>query len=293
MVDSKGLSREYESAVADVVGFLAGGEVTVERDVYLPGRQSDTPRQIDILVRGPMFGLSEATLVIDCKRYSKKLDVNDVGQFAQALADVGAVAGWIVSTKGASRAAQQLASRQRGIRTEIMSIEELLGWSPPGTRHVTLGVPQAHLDRALVITRKAGFRVTRDASPQEKAATEGEILLNAYRHYGMQEHEKHRQDCTDLVRRLEAGGITPLREIGNGVVAAGGTPAHRWLSVTRHGADLGVKVLAATESDIQRELDSIAQFWDDDSFVRAGLDVVRPEPWPIPGLFQERIRSSG
>lgn len=292
MVDSNGLSKEYESAVADVVSFLAGHEVTVERNVHVAGMQSGTPRQIDILVRGPMFGLSDATLVIDCKRYSKKLDVNDVGQFALTLADVGAVAGWLVSTKGASQAAQQLASRQRGIQTEIMSIEELLAWVPPGTRHVTLGVPDAQLGTALVIARKAGFRVTRDADLQEVAATEGETLLNAYRHYGGQEHEKHRQDCSDLIRRLEAGGVTPVREVGNGVVAAGGTPAHRWLSVTYDGADLGVKIIAASDDDIERELNEIAKFWSGVPEMRAGLDVVRPEPWPIPGLFQERIRGS-
>lgn len=92
--------REYENGVADVLRFIAGAEVEVQRDVRLPGRRSGTDRQVDVLNRGSMFGLHSGTLVVDCKLWKKKLDVGDVGSFLSYLEDIGADLGMLVTTEG-------------------------------------------------------------------------------------------------------------------------------------------------------------------------------------------------
>ena len=63
--------REYENGVTDVLRYVAGGDVEIERDIRIPGRRSGTLRQIDVLVRGSMFGIADATLAVDCKRWKK------------------------------------------------------------------------------------------------------------------------------------------------------------------------------------------------------------------------------
>jgi Restriction endonuclease len=47
-------------------------------------------RQIDVKVTGALFGSGRATMVVDCKRYAKSIDVNHVGAFVGLVEDVGA-----------------------------------------------------------------------------------------------------------------------------------------------------------------------------------------------------------
>ena len=61
--------RDYENGVADVLAYLAGESATVRRNVRLPSRSAGRPRQIDVLVTGRIFGMADATLVVDCKRW--------------------------------------------------------------------------------------------------------------------------------------------------------------------------------------------------------------------------------
>src|SRR5262249_49971708 len=100
------LDTEYESGVADVLAYLAGDAATVERNVRMPGKMSGTRRQIDVRVTGALFGSGTAVMVVDCKRYSKPIDVNHVGTFVGLVEDVGADIGLLVSTVGISPAAQ-------------------------------------------------------------------------------------------------------------------------------------------------------------------------------------------
>ena len=52
------LARDYENGVADVVAFLGGGGAHVERDVRIRGTRSGSWRQLDVVVRGRVFGLT-------------------------------------------------------------------------------------------------------------------------------------------------------------------------------------------------------------------------------------------
>jgi hypothetical protein len=74
-------SRDYEDGVADVLAFLADGSATVDRDVRLQGLRSGGRRQIDVVVRGRIFGMTNATMIVDYERWATPLDVKDVESF--------------------------------------------------------------------------------------------------------------------------------------------------------------------------------------------------------------------
>jgi len=97
--------REYENGVADVLRFIAGDGADVRRDIRVPGRVSGAKRQVDVLVRGSIFGFADATLAVDCKRWKSKLDIADVEAFIAVLDDLGADLGMLMTTEGYSPAA--------------------------------------------------------------------------------------------------------------------------------------------------------------------------------------------
>ena len=108
------LDSEYENGIADILGYLARDFAVVDRNVHLHGRKSHQQRQIDVKVTGKIFGLDNATMIVDCKRYKSRIDVNHVGAFVALVEDVGADIGLLVTTAGASEAARQLAKNTRG-----------------------------------------------------------------------------------------------------------------------------------------------------------------------------------
>ena len=110
--------REYENGVADVLAFLFGDTATVERNVRLPGRFSETRRQIDVLVRCRILDAADLTMIVDCKLWNSRLDVKDVESFIGLVQDVGADSGLLMVAEGASKAA----------RARAASRVQLLGW---------------------------------------------------------------------------------------------------------------------------------------------------------------------
>lgn len=61
--------REYEDGVAEVLEEKFAGHASVERDVRLPSRSGVRKRQVDILVRIHLPGVTDKLMVVDCKRY--------------------------------------------------------------------------------------------------------------------------------------------------------------------------------------------------------------------------------
>jgi hypothetical protein len=149
--------RDYENGVADVLAYLAGGSATVYRDVRLSGMRSGRKRQIDVLVRGRIFGSADVTMIVDCKRRKKPVDVKAIDSFIGMVGDVGAEVGMIVTSSGSTAAAQARAKAERGIQLEMLGLNELVQWSPPGTLGITYGVPTPRLAGA----RAAGGRMHR------------------------------------------------------------------------------------------------------------------------------------
>jgi predicted helicase len=106
--------REYENGVADVLSFLLGDGVTVERNVRVPCRRRAGKRQVDVLVRGRVFGRDDVTLAVDCKLWKRPIAVGDIDRFLSFLEDVGADLGLLVAVSGYSAAAQARLESERG-----------------------------------------------------------------------------------------------------------------------------------------------------------------------------------
>jgi hypothetical protein len=267
--------REYENGVTDVLRFIAGSDVEVRRDVLVPGRRSGVERQVDVFVRGSMFGLPDATLAVDCKLWKKKLDVADVGAFLSYLDDVGADLGMLITTEGYTPAAKKLAQDARGVRAEVLTLRELEQWSPKGTIHVSYRLPADRAGDARAALVRAGLRVREDRSLEHR---DDQLVLETFR-YPRGEGEATLDEVAE--EALTAVGL-PVDVAARGTAIGGGTPAHRWLEVTDRGHATSRKILASTEAEVERELDRIAAEF---HVIRETLDVIRPSDWPITDLF--------
>lgn len=109
------LAIEYENGVVDVLAFLASDSAVVDRDVKLPGRNSGAIRLVDVRACGRIFGMAAASLIIDCKRWGKPVDVADASKFVDLVEDVVADVGLLVTTQGTSATAQKRLHAARGI----------------------------------------------------------------------------------------------------------------------------------------------------------------------------------
>ena len=124
--------RQYESQIYERLKEMAGSDADVEFNASLPGRLSGVDRQVDVFVRGTFAGqVARATMTVDCKCFSRKVDVKDVECVIGLVEDVGTAFGLLVTTEGFSEAAKRRAHAVRGMLIEIVPYEELSEWEPP------------------------------------------------------------------------------------------------------------------------------------------------------------------
>lgn len=269
--------REYENGVADVLSFLLGDGVTVERNVRVPCRRRTGKRQVDVLVRGRVFGRDEVTLAVDCKLWKRPIAVGDIDRFVGFLEDVGADLGLLVAVSGYSAAAQARLETERGVRAKVLTLSELSRWSPRGTRNVTFRVDAANAERVASALRARGMRVRPESDARR---SEDQLVLTAFGHFGI---DTTKDEFTPRAQAAIAASGVSVDVVSSGVTIGGGTPAHRWLEVIgSQGEHLGLKVGAGSEEEASQELDRVAELV---GVPRAMLDVERPAGWPAPGLF--------
>lgn len=96
----------------------------IQRNIKLQGRRSKTQREIDILLTTTVFGCS-MELAIECKNWTSKLDVADVGVFIDKLNDVGISKGIIISTLGYSEGAHNRARAEMNLQLQVLNFENL------------------------------------------------------------------------------------------------------------------------------------------------------------------------
>jgi len=93
----------------------------IKKDQKLQGKFSMIKRQIDILVKGKEIG-KDVTIVIDCKKFSRKVNVKHVESFIGFLEDVKAHIGVLVTNKGYSKAAVRRAENSpRDVKLDIVN----------------------------------------------------------------------------------------------------------------------------------------------------------------------------
>jgi hypothetical protein len=123
--------RQYESQIFERLKNMAGEDAVLEFDAALAGRFSRVDRQVDVHVRGSFAGaIASGTMAVDCKCFTRKVNVKDVEAFMGLVDDVGTDFGLLVTTEGYSEAAKQRAAA-RGMRIDIVPYGELSDWEPP------------------------------------------------------------------------------------------------------------------------------------------------------------------
>ncbi len=98
-------------------------EQEITMNVSIPGYHSQVQRQVDVLVKGQMLG-KDILGVIECKYFSRTVDVEVVDSFIGFMEDVGANVGIIITNEGFSKAAMNRAD-VKGIHLDIVEFNEL------------------------------------------------------------------------------------------------------------------------------------------------------------------------
>lgn len=113
--------EEYE---LEVLEYLQSKfyDCLIYRDVKLNGKLSKTNRQIDILIE-KQIGDINIRLIVECKRWKKKLDVANVGEFIDKLRDIGASRGMMIARNGYTKAAYERAMSENELQLHILDFE--------------------------------------------------------------------------------------------------------------------------------------------------------------------------
>ncbi len=121
--------RAYEEQIHTRLLRL-GADAEIAFDARLPGKLSGVERQVDIFISGTFANIGAATMAVDCKCFSRKVDVKNVEMAIGLVEDVGADLGLIVTTEGFSTGAKHRAKAVRGITLDVVPYEDLADWEP-------------------------------------------------------------------------------------------------------------------------------------------------------------------
>ena len=69
-------------------------------------------------------------MVVDCKCFNRNVDVRHIEAFAGFLEDVNVDLGLLVTTAGFSQAARSRAEHVRGMRLDVVELDDLALWLP-------------------------------------------------------------------------------------------------------------------------------------------------------------------
>lgn len=115
-------TKDIGSVVEDAVAHLyQNPRWTLAKQQRLPAlRDSTTSREIDVLVTGSVAG-HRVQIAIECKNYSRRVDIEKMDSFINKLRDVGIPPqyGIFVSVQGFQRGALRRA-REEGVRTLLL-----------------------------------------------------------------------------------------------------------------------------------------------------------------------------
>jgi hypothetical protein len=117
--------RQYEAHIYEKLTEMAGDAAMVKFDQKLHGRFTEIDRQIDVLITGSFAGEveSDVTAIVDCKCYTRNIDVTHVEAFIGLAEDVNADLGLLITNTGFSPAATRRAEHGRGIRLRVIVAE--------------------------------------------------------------------------------------------------------------------------------------------------------------------------
>lgn len=95
--------RKYEANILEYFT-LRYPDQRISFDQQILGRYSKVKRQVDILIEGEVAGY-DLRIIVDCKYFSKNVDVKAVESFCSMVDDLDAHQGILITNKGYSKAA--------------------------------------------------------------------------------------------------------------------------------------------------------------------------------------------
>lgn len=122
--------RDYEDHIYEKLKDWAGDDARVEFDQTIKGKFSEADRQVDVLISGRFANATDRdiTAAVDCKYYTRKINVKDVDAFIGFLQDIQTDLGILITNKDFSPAARRRASAGIDLRVIVADIDHL----PPG-----------------------------------------------------------------------------------------------------------------------------------------------------------------
>lgn len=97
----------------------------IEKNQKITGIFSKRKRQIDILVKTSAIG-KDLIIAIDCKKFSKKINVKTVESFIGFLEDIGAHLGVLITNEGYTKSAlRRVENYTKDIRLDIVEFQNL------------------------------------------------------------------------------------------------------------------------------------------------------------------------
>ncbi|WP_083863316.1 restriction endonuclease [Nocardia exalbida] len=105
--DANRLWERYELSVRELLAAIDPGS-EVSHNVIVAGQLSGVKRQLDVLARGMVVGV-DITVVVECKRHQRPVDIGTMDRFIGKLLDVGADRGILYSYSGFTNSAVQRA----------------------------------------------------------------------------------------------------------------------------------------------------------------------------------------
>jgi hypothetical protein len=116
--------KEYEKVVYnELLPFYIDEEIIFNHTVF--GKYSETNRQIDIYIEEKL-GSEKSITIIDCKFYSKKVDVKCVEEFMSMAEDVSADSAILITEKGyTSGAYKRAANNPKNFELHIVNFNDL------------------------------------------------------------------------------------------------------------------------------------------------------------------------
>lgn len=96
----------------------------IKKNQKIIGKYSERSRQIDVLVKSESIGRN-LIIVIDCKKFSKRIDVKTVEAFIGFAEDVGAHIGVMITNVGYTKSAEKRANNHhRDIQLDIVEFDK-------------------------------------------------------------------------------------------------------------------------------------------------------------------------
>jgi Restriction endonuclease len=126
--------RDYEEHIYEKLSDWAGDDARVEFDQSIEGKFSGVPRQVDALISGRFANITEKdiTAAVDCKYYTRNINVKKVDEFIGFLEDVQTDLGILITNQGFSPGAIRRASRGVELMVIVANIDRL-----PPTYHAS------------------------------------------------------------------------------------------------------------------------------------------------------------